>query len=113
MASTEAYNVKMRPIMKNDPDYAQLCSDVAELRPSDLVQPTNDFIELYGDAGLTQAKLAEFLATGWQADKNPKLSFLQHPVPGTALPWIEDADNPGVKGKERARFVCSILVKFA
>ena len=73
----------------------------ADLRP-DATQASDDFGVVYANAQEAQKILTAAVASEWEVDS--KLSFLKHAVDGTQTKeWIEMADDPGVKGEERAR----------
>ena len=72
-----------------------------EIRNADLTQASDDFDTVYEQAPKAQQKLTSLIASEWQAD--PHMKNLRHPVPGKQQPWVESADDPGVKGKERSR----------
>ena len=75
--------------------------NVPEIRNADLTQASDDFDTVYEQAPKAQQKLTSLIASEWQAD--PHMKNLRHPVPGKQQPWVESADDPGVKGKERSR----------
>ena len=75
----------------------------SELLPA-ATQASDDFGVVYANAKEAQKILTAAIAREWKADPNPKLSFLKHAVDGTQTKeWIEMADDPSVKGEERAR----------
>jgi hypothetical protein len=79
------------------PGFAELLT-FDEKRP-DAVQAHDEFEKVFANAGEAQGKLTAAVATVWE----PDASNIRHPVKGTTLkPWIEMADDPGVKGATRA-----------
>ena len=80
------------------PGFGELL-EFPQLRP-DATQKSDDFEIVYSQAHEAQAVLTAAVATEWETDPDPKLSFLKHPVKGTTCKeWIELADDPGVKGR--------------
>ena len=75
--------------------------NVLEIRNADLTQASDNFDTVYEQAPKAQQKLMSLIASEWQAD--PHMKNLRHPVPGKQQPWVESADDPGVKGEERSR----------
>ena len=75
------------------------------VNPDDAQQVSDSFEEVYAQAAVAQGVLTGAIATKWEAD--PKLSFLRHPSVGCAAEacaeWLENADDPGVKGAARAQ----------
>eukprot|EP00966_Prymnesium_polylepis_P258500 5971058-Prymnesium_polylepis.1 len=76
--------------------------EFAELRPK-AVQQSDDFDTVYAQAAEAQTVLTGKVATRWEIDPDPKLAFLKHPAKGTAKKWVEDADDPGIKGEKRSK----------
>eukprot|EP00966_Prymnesium_polylepis_P290072 6700995-Prymnesium_polylepis.1 len=70
--------------------------EFSELRPK-AVQQSDDFDTVYAQAAEAQKVLTGKVATWWEIDPDPKLTFLKHPAKGTAKEWVEDADDPGIK----------------
>ena len=75
--------------------------DVPEKRDPDLVQASNDFDIVYGQAPLAQKQLLTIVANDWEP--NPQHERLRQPKAGQAKRWVELADDPGVKGIERSK----------
>ena len=75
--------------------------NVLEIRNADLTQASDNFDTVYEQAPKAQQKLTSLIASEWQAD--PHMKNLRRPVPGKQQPWVESADDPGVKGEERSR----------
>ena len=74
---------------------------VDEERP-DARQVSNVFETVYAQAAEAQQILTSRIATEWAVD--PNKATLRHPVPGAAVvEWLEEADDPGVKGEPRSR----------
>ena len=75
--------------------------EVPEKRNADLTQASDEFDTVYKQAPKAQQRLTSLIASEWQA--NPNMETLRHPVPGEQRPWVDSADDPGVKGKVRSR----------
>ena len=81
--------------------YAELLARV-ENRDDLLRQPETDFPKLYfKDAQEAREALLLALATQWEPLAPG--SAMQRPVAGTALPWVDQAVDPGIKGEPRSR----------
>ena len=81
--------------------YAELLAWV-ENRDDLLRQPETDFLILYfKDAQEAREALLLALATQWEPLAPG--SAMQRPVAGTALPWVDQAVDPGIKGEPRSR----------
>ena len=71
----------------------------ADLRP-DPSQESDDFVTVFSQAKEAQAKLTGKVAFEWRQVK----PTLRQAVAGrTAAAWIENVDDPGVKGEQRSR----------
>lgn len=71
-----------------------------DIRPNP-IQQSDSFEEVYSQAAEAQELLTTKIAKEWQPD--PSHPVLRHPVKGTECAgWVEMADDPGVKGKERS-----------
>ena len=58
---------------------------------------------LYTDATKAHDWLAAVIATKWREDKRIGDTVLKVPMAGTAKPWVQNAIDPGLKGKKRAQ----------
>ena len=97
--SREIYRAK-RTMLEARPGYAELL-EFPEQRP-DPVQASDEFAVVRHQAAAAQRVLTAAVATKWEAD--PGKATLRHPAAQAATKeWIEMADDPGVKGEERAR----------
>ena len=80
---------------------------ISEKLNKGLSQQSKDFAVVYAQANEAQKILTEKVATEWELDQAVRgpdgLLFLRHPAKGKAARWVDDADNPGVKGEERAK----------
>ena len=71
-------------------------------RDESLRQPETDFETLYfKDAPVAREAMLAAVASAWEPLKPG--SAMQRPVRGTALPWVQHAVDPGVKGEPRSR----------
>ena len=98
MAKSREIYMAARTLLEALPGFAELLT-FDEERP-DAVQAHDEFEKVYANAGEAQGKLTGAVATAWE----PDAGNIRHPVEGTTLkPWIEMADDPGVKGATRAK----------
>ena len=94
------YDAVMEEVSQ-EPGYAELRA-WEEHRDDLLRQPETDFETLYSkDAPAARDALRAALATAWEPLAPG--SAMQRPVRGTALPWVEEAVDPGIKGEPRSR----------
>lgn len=86
--------------LRSEPELTRL-NEVAEKLQPKPTQESSDFETVYGWSKEAHKILEEKIASEWVAD--PKYDFLRHPKPGSKAEWVDEADNPGVKGRERAK----------
>ena len=84
-----------------EPCYDELLAWI-DHRDEALRQPEKDFETLYfKDAPVAREAMLAAVASAWEPLKPG--SAMQRPVRGTALPWVQHAVDPGVKGEPRSR----------
>lgn len=79
---------------------------LAELRPPALAQTAPSADALFAAAARAQTVVADALADSWEPHDVGDGHVIKRPAPGKAKPWIDDADDPGPKGKARALEKC-------
>jgi hypothetical protein len=100
MDKSKAIYDRVRERLRTTDGFQELL-DVPEIRNADLTQASDEFDTVYKQAPKAQQRLTSLIASEWQAD--PNIETLRHPVPGKQRPWVDSADDPGVKGKVRSR----------
>ncbi|MGA1354800.1 MAG: hypothetical protein ACO32I_08530, partial [Candidatus Limnocylindrus sp.] len=85
--------------LRADPELTRL-NEVAEKLQPKPTQESSDFETVYGWAKEAHKILEEKIASEWVVDA--KYNFLRHPKPESKAEWVDEADNPGVKGRKRA-----------
>ncbi|GMI15386.1 hypothetical protein TrLO_g6724 [Triparma laevis f. longispina] len=71
--------------------------ELTGIRDATLRQPADNIESLYSLSGMAREVMRGALAKEWVLDKN-----ISTPVDGTAVEWVEEAVDPGLKGKESA-----------
>jgi len=101
MDKSKAIYDRVRERLRTTDGFQELL-EVPEIRNADLTQASDKFDTVYlKQAPKAQQKLTSLIASEWQVD--PKEKTVRHPVPGKQEPWVESADDPGVKGEPRSR----------
>ena len=101
MDKSKAIYDRVRERLRKTDGFQELL-EVPEKRNADLTQASDEFDTVYfKQAPKAQQKLTSLIASEWQVDPNKET--LRHPVPGKERPWVESADDPGVKGEPRSR----------
>ena len=99
--AVDALEREAQPVLENSARQVGTTLEIAESRDPYLRQTSDTFDVVYQQAEQAQTKLTGAVATEWVPDK--KLSFMRHPAEGKKMDWVDGADDPGVKGIDRAR----------
>jgi hypothetical protein len=101
--SKQCYDSVMAAV-ERQPEYRTLLQE-KEVRPDGLKQEEPDFDRLYEDAKACRHVLREVLSDEWVEWKTvgppDHPTILYTPVPEKKKEWVDNAVDPGVKGKVR------------
>ena len=88
----------------------KVITEIAQVKPPNVVQEIDDFAMLYEDAAVAQRVLLDAFADEWETkeitvqDKGTeKVVKVQEPVAGKAKTWIENAISPGRTEEDSAK----------
>ncbi|KAJ1458797.1 hypothetical protein M885DRAFT_83226 [Pelagophyceae sp. CCMP2097] len=101
MQSKAVYDDAVARIILRDTQkaYDDLCSAIPDIRPDPLLQSSKSLEALFAEAARAQDVVAAAIADAWETDAAS--SNVRHPKSGKR-PWVESADEPGIKGMPRA-----------
>ena len=100
--SQAVYAASVQRLATQDEDEYDKLRRVPSVRDPELEQDEADIDKLFEDAEVAQELLKRKIAREWESGFNPLKPKLSRPKPGTQEPWVHDAVDPGLKGRERA-----------
>ncbi|KAJ1456162.1 hypothetical protein M885DRAFT_184188 [Pelagophyceae sp. CCMP2097] len=101
MQSKAVYDDAVARIILRDTQkaYDDLCSTVLDIRPDPLLRSSKSLAALFAEAARAQDVVAAAIADALETDAAS--SNVRHPK-SDKRPWVESADEPGIKGMPRA-----------